>query len=86
MNVKAEKKTYNIANLTIGSKIFVVHRQHAFAKKPGGKVNQGRVVAFFNSNGKIKVEFKITGHPVAVNEDYYYVFDNVANAIKSIKS
>lgn len=82
----AQKKTYKLTDLTIGSKIFVVHRQHAFAKKPGGKVIQGRVVAFVNRDGAIKVEFKIIGHPQVVSEEFYCIFGNVKQAINSIKS
>lgn len=82
----ANKKTYKISDLTIGSKIFVVHKNHAFAKKPGGKVIQGRVVAFVNQGGNIKVEFKIIGHSLALSEEYYCVFGNIKQAIQAIKS
>lgn len=82
----AQKKTYKISDLTIGSKIFVVHKQHAFAKKPGGKVIQGRVVAFVNNSGNIKVEFKIIGHQQVVSEEYYCIFKDVKQAISAIKS
>ena len=82
----AQKKTYKISDLTIGSKIFAVHKNHAFAKKPGGKVIQGRVVAFVNQGGNIKVEFKIIGHSMALNEEYYCVFGNIKQAIQAIKS
>lgn len=80
------RKTYKISDLTIGSKIFVVHKQHAFAKKPGGKVIQGRVVAFVNSAGTIKVEFKIVGHPQVVSEEYYCIFGTIKQALVAIKS
>ena len=82
----AQKRTYKLTDLTIGSKIFVVHKNHAFAKKPGGKVIQGRVMAFVNSAGTIKVEFKIVGHPQVLNEEYYCVFGNIKQAIQAIKS
>ena len=82
----AQKRTYKINDLTIGSKVFIVNKQHAFAKKPGGKVLQGRVVAFINQAGTIKVEFKIVGWPQVLNEDYYCIYGTVKQAIQAIKS
>jgi hypothetical protein len=84
--IMEKKKTYKITDLTIGSKIFVVNKQHAFAKKPGGKVLQGRVIAFVNQAGNIKVEFKLVGWPQVLSEEYYCIFGTVKQAIQSIKS
>jgi hypothetical protein len=82
----AKKKTYDINNLTIGSKIFVVHKNHAFSKKPGGKVVLARVTSFINHAKTIKVEFKLVGHTQVLNDSFYTIFENVKEAINSIKS
>ena len=34
----AQRKTYRINDITIGSKVYLVHTHYAFEKKAGGKV------------------------------------------------
>lgn len=82
----AARKNYKLTNLTIGSKIFVVHKDYANQKKVGGKVLQAKVVSFVNSSGNIQIEFKVNNHPKVVGEDYYVVFGDIKKAIASIKS
>jgi hypothetical protein len=82
----ATKKNYKITDLTIGSKIFVVHKDYANKKKSGGKVISARIVSFVNSSGSIQLEFKLSNHPKVVGEDYYVVFGDVKKAIAAIKS
>jgi hypothetical protein len=82
----AEKKTYTLTNLTIGSKIYVVHKDYANKKKSGGKVLGARVVSFVNTSGKIQLEFKLVNHPTILDESFYTVFTDVKKAITAIKS
>lgn len=82
-------KTYKLADLTIGSKVFVVHKQQAFAKKPGGKVNQGRIVSFVNKSGEVEPEFRLVGQPTGssnLSVENYVVFTDIKQAVNAIKS
>jgi len=82
----ATKKTYKLTDLTIGSKVFVVHKNYAFEKKVGGKVIPARVVSFVNSGGTVIPEFKIVGYPNPVNEHSHIPFTDIKRAIAAIKS
>lgn len=82
----AQKKTYRLTDLTIGSKVYVVHKDYAFQKKSGGVVKQARVISFRNTQGEILTEFKITGNPNLLGEKFYAIFTDVKKAIQSIKS
>lgn len=82
----ARKRTYKLTDLTIGSKVFVVHRNYAFAKRIGGKVMPARVVSFINSGGTVIPEFKLAGHPTVVNENTHVPFTDIKLAISAIKS
>ena len=82
----AHLKTYKLTDLTIGSKVYVVHKDYANKKRPGGKVLQAKVVSFVNSNGDIKTEFKVSNHPKVTGEDFYIVFSDIKKAIAAIKS
>lgn len=82
-------KTYKLTDLTIGSKVFVVHKQQAFAKKPGGKVNQGRIVSFVNKSGEVEPEFRLVGQPAGSSNlsiENYVVFTDIKQAVNAIKS
>lgn len=81
-----QKKTYKLTDLNIGSKVYVVHKSYAFQKKPGGVVKQARVVSFRNTQGEIVTEFKITGDPNLLRENFYVVFTDIKKAIQAIKS
>ena len=82
----ATKKTYKITDLTIGSKVFVVHKHYAFEKKVGGKVVPARVVSFVNSGGTVIPELKLVGSSVVVNENTHIPFTDIKRAITAIKS
>lgn len=84
--MSVNKKTYSLTNLTIGSKVFVVHKSYAFSKKPGGKVLPAKIVSFVNVAGTIQLELKIVGHPSTVGESHYIIFTDVKKAIAAIKS
>lgn len=85
-----EKKSYKLTDLTIGSKVFLVHKNYAFQKKPGGRVVQARVVGFFNTKDEILPEFKVVGYTAyyksLINESSYVVFMDIKKAIQAIKS
>ena len=77
----------DLEGLTIGSKIFVVHRDYAFKKKPGGKVLPAKVVAFHNVKGCVEIIFRITGgKPVDLTLDHYIPFVLITKAIDAIRS
>lgn len=78
----------NIENLTIGSKVFIVHASYITKeKKNGAYVNQARVVCFVNRNGIIEPEFKMVGQKGPnLSATQYRVFDNIKDAINAIKS
>ena len=82
----SSKKTYKLTDLTIGSKVFVVHKHYAFEKKVGGKVMPARVVSFINSGGTVIPEFKLVGHPNSVTEHTHVPFTDIKKAIAAIKS
>jgi hypothetical protein len=82
----AQKRTYRLSSLTIGSKVYVVHKKYAFEKKIGGKVLPAKVVAFINVGGTVQPEFKIVGYPNVVGESTHTVFTDVKKAIHAIKS
>lgn len=75
-----------IENLTIGSKIFVVHASYAKKeKKDGAIVNQARVVCFVNRGGKVEPEFRMIGQKGPnLSAAQYNVFDNIKDAINAI--
>lgn len=75
--------------LTINSKIFVVHKAYANQNKPGGRVVLARVTSFVNKNGKVVPEFRLIGQPGAtpnVSECQYEWFTNIELAIDSIRT
>lgn len=77
----------NIDGLTIGSKVFIVHRAYAYQKKPGGSVIAAKVVSFRNISGSIEITFRTMGEkPFTLGMDYYLPFINIQVAIDAIKS
>lgn len=78
----------NIDNLTIGSKVFIVHSSYAKKeKKDGAIVNQARIVSFVNRAGNVEPEFRMIGQKGPnLSAAQYNVFDNIRDAINSIKS
>lgn len=84
--MSVNKKTYSLTNLTIGSKVFVVHKSYAFSKKAGGKVLPAKIVSFVNVAGVVQPELKIVGHSAIVGESNYIIFTDIKKAIGAIKS
>lgn len=77
----------NLINLTIGSKIFVVHNSYANKKREGGIVNQARIVSFVNRKGFIEPEFRMIGQKGPnLSTAHYMVFDNIQEAVNAIRS
>jgi hypothetical protein len=76
-----------IENLTIGSKVFIVHNSYAKKeKKDGAYVNQARVVSFINRAGTVEPEFRMIGQKGPnLSATQYNVFDNIKDAINAIK-
>jgi hypothetical protein len=80
---------FEIDSLTIGSKVFIVHRKYAFQNKPGGKVILARVVSFSNRNGNIEIDFRAIGQPAKspdLGMNHYIPFIDIQKAIDSIKN
>jgi hypothetical protein len=76
-----------IENLTIGSKIFVVHEDYAHKNKKGGRVSLARITGFVNRNNVIEPEFKLIGvksDPETLKR--YYAFTDINLAIEAIKT
>jgi hypothetical protein len=75
-----------IENLTIGSRVFIVHNSYAKKeKKDGAYVNQARVVCFVNKAGTVEPEFRmIRQKGPNLSSANYDVFDNIKDAIKAI--
>jgi len=85
----AKKKSYNLKDLTIGTRLFVVHNKYAFQKITGGRVLSARIVSFVNMNGQVEPEFRLVGQPSAsgnLRVDNYTIFTSVKEALKAIKS
>lgn len=85
----ASSKTHKLTHLTIGSKIFVVHKDYAGKKKPGGVVNLARIVCFRNRNGKVEPEFRFIGQPSSSTNctlGNYHMFTEISDALKAIES
>lgn len=83
---KSTTKKNEIKNLTIGSKIFIVHKNYANQKKEGGKVLPARIISFVNQQGVIKPEFKMTGSSMVLTDNQYNIYTDVKQAINAIKS
>jgi len=80
---------FEIDSLTIGSKVFIVHRKYAFQNKPGGKVILARVVSFSNRNGNIEIDFRAIGQSAKspdLGMNHYIPFIDIQKAIDSIKN
>jgi hypothetical protein len=75
-----------IENLTIGSKVFIVHNTYGKkTNKNGAYVNQARVVCFTNRAGKVVPEFRMIGqNGPNLSVAHYNVFDNIKDAIAAI--
>ena len=71
---------------TIGSVIFVVHKDYANQNKIGGLVEKARVCSFRNVAGKVVPEFKLSGQKSTMNAKNYVVFQEIEDAIKSIET
>lgn len=80
-----KKSTIKLDELTIGSKIFAVHKSYAFQKKPGGIVLPGRVIAFKNVRGFIEIIFRLRGSKTDCTLAYYMVFIDIKEAIDAIR-
>lgn len=77
----------NISNMTIGSKVFIVHNGYAYKNREGGIVNQARVVCFVNRKGIVEPEFRMIGQKGPnLSASQYRVFTNIQEAIKAIES
>lgn len=74
--------------LTIGSKIFVVHKDYAYKKKPGGKVLSARIIGFENIKNVIVPIFKVSylESNVNSNQNSYEYFYEIEEALKAIIS
>jgi hypothetical protein len=75
--------------LTIGSKIFVVHNSYAYKNKSGARVVQARVTAFVNKNGIVEPEFRIigsNGNTPDASPSCYHWFTNIKEAIDAIET
>lgn len=82
-------KTFNMSDLTIGSKVYIVHNTYAFQSKVGGKVSLARIVSFVNKSGKIEPEFRLVGQPTVssnLSMEHYHVFTDIKKALNAIKS
>lgn len=77
----------NLDDLTIGSKVFIVHNSYTKKeKKDGAYVNQARVVSFVNRGGTVEPEFRMIGQKGPnLSTAQYSVFDNIKDAINAIK-
>ena len=75
-----------IENLTIGSRVFIVHNSYANKeKKDGAYVNQARVVCFVNRAGTVEPEFRMIGQKgLNLSSANYHMFDNIKDAINAI--
>lgn len=73
-------------SLTIGSTVFVVHRDYANQNKVGGSVNKAKVCSFRNVSGQVIPEFKIVGQKQIADSKFYCVFTDVNEAIETIKT
>lgn len=85
----SKKQTYNLKDLTIGTRVFVVHNKYAFKKITGGRVSSGRIVSFVNISGQVEPEFRLVGQPSTscdLRVDNYTIFTDIKEAVKSIKS
>lgn len=84
---KLKKMKINIENLTIGSKVFIVHNSYITKeKKDGAYVNQARIVSFVNRGGTVEPEFRMIGQKGPnLSAAQYSVFDNIKDAINAIK-
>ena len=71
---------------TIGSSIFVVHKDYANQNKIGGVVEKARVCSFKNVAGKVVPEFKLSGQKSTINAKNYVIFHEIEDAIKSIET
>jgi hypothetical protein len=84
-----KKKTYNLKDLNIGTRLFVVHNKYAFQKILGGKILPARIVSFVNITGQIEPEFRLVGQPSTSSNlrvDNYTIFTDIKEALKAIKS
>ena len=81
-------KSRTIKDLTIGSKLFVVHKDYSFKRKPGGKVLGARVIGFENVKNKIVPLFKVSGldksHKVSATQYEYFL--NIKEALTAFVS
>lgn len=81
-------KKRTLEEITIGSRVFAVHKRYADKKIHGGKVLGARVIGFENIKGEIKVIIKITdeyGQKLSNTKDYTIYFD-VVDALLAIAS
>jgi hypothetical protein len=73
--------------LTIGSKVFVVHKDYAYKNKLGSRVVHARVTAFVNKTGTVEPEFRIIGqskNSPDLSPSHYYVYKDIKLAITAI--
>lgn len=76
----------DINGLTIGSTVFVVHKDYAHQNKNGGVVNRAKIVSFRNVAGTVSPELKIDGHKEIVNTTLYKIYPKIRDAIKAIQT
>ena len=80
---------FDSTGLTIGSKVFVVHRSYAFQKKLGGKIQLARVVAFENRTGSVNIVFRLVGQSSKgpdLTVQHYIPFVDINKAIEAIST
>lgn len=76
-------------DVTIGSRVFVVHKSYAHKKKLGGRVVLARITSFVNKNGIVLPEFRLIGQAGAtpdISTSHYEWFTDIKLAINSIKT
>ena len=75
--------------VTIGSRVYVVHKDYANKNKINGRVVLARITAFVNKNGTVAPEFRLIGQHGAtpdISTSHYEWFTDIELAIDSIKT
>ena len=74
--------SFRVEELTIGSRLFVIHRAYVVPKKQGGIIRVARVTGFKNNQGALEPLFKIIGIKDEVGMNTYLPFTDIKIAIK----
>jgi hypothetical protein len=68
-------------DLTIGSKVLVLHRDYMLPKKQNGIIRSARITGFKNNQGFLEPLFKIVGHKDELAMGNYLIFIDMQIAI-----